>query len=141
MTLDELIKILQRYDPVMPVMLADPDGAFDANPFDIQVISSATAPNGLALCISPHDRFYVRPVRQEVKCPGCGWVHVAIPRHHAEQSVRDANADLLHVGGQPVETLDGYLRCFRCGADASTFIAAHPGDAPTGCTLQSVVID
>ena len=64
----------------------------------------------------------------EVKCPKCGWVHVAIP-----MAVALANSDTD-------EDLERYLKCFRCGTPTLDFVPALEGDAPNGCTLQAVVL-
>ena len=63
----------------------------------------------------------------EVKCPKCGWVHVAIPMAVACEN--SSNDDM-----------EQYLKCFRCGAPALDFVPALEGDAPVGCTLQAVVL-
>lgn len=140
MNVVELIEILARYEPEMPVKVADADGLFDATRFDIQVVDAPEADRGLALCISAHDSACARQVRREVRCEKCGWVHVAIPLHHAEQEVLDANMEHARSGHAPVETIGRHLRCYRCGAASDSFVAAAPSDAPLGCTLQPVVV-
>ena len=62
----------------------------------------------------------------EVKCPKCGWVHVAIPAQVARESGDD---------------FERYLRCFRCGADSAGFVPAGEADAPLGATLQACVVE
>lgn len=141
MTNGKLIEILRRYTSGIPVKVADADGLYDATAFDVQVVEAPDAVGGLALCISAHDSSKARQVLPEVVCPSCGWVHVAIPRHHAEQHVSDANADHLASGNQPVATMDAYLKCFRCGKETSAFLPAQPSDAPLGCTLQPAVVE
>jgi rubredoxin len=64
----------------------------------------------------------------EVKCPKCGWVHVAIPM------------DVARENSDTDEDLERYLKCFRCGAPTLGFVPALEGDAPMGCTLQAVVL-
>ena len=64
----------------------------------------------------------------EVKCPKCGWVHVAIPMEVARE-----NSDTD-------EDMGRYLKCFRCGEPTFDFVPALEGDAPVGCTLQAVVL-
>ncbi|EKD98133.1 MAG: hypothetical protein ACD_23C00569G0004 [uncultured bacterium] len=64
----------------------------------------------------------------EVKCPKCGWVHVAIPMEVAREH---SHTD---------DDMQRYFECFRCGAPALDFLAALEGDAPVGCTLQAVVL-
>lgn len=140
MTVVELIEILARYDPGTPVMVADADRLVEATRFDIQVIDAPAADSGLALCISPRDDTCAHQVRPEMKCPKCGWVYVAIPLHHAEQAVLDANIEHAKAGRPGVESIGRYLRCYRCGAESAGFIAAGPSDAPAGSTLQPVVV-
>lgn len=140
MTVVELIEILARYGPNTPVKVADAEGLFDATRLDIQVVDAPKADGGLALCISAHDSACARQVRPEVRCRNCGWVHVAVPLHHAEQEVLDANTEHARSGRAPVETIGRYLRCYRCGAASEGFVAAGPSDAPVGCTLQPVVV-
>jgi hypothetical protein len=60
---------------------------------------------------------------REVKCPKCSWVHAEIPSAY----VSDAN-------------MAAHLQCFQCGESTVNFVPAQPGDAPMGCTLQSVVL-
>lgn len=140
MTVVELIEILARYGPGMPVKVADAEGLFDATRLDIQVVDAPEADGGLALCISAHDSACARQVRPEVRCGKCGWVHVAIPLHHAEQEVLDANIEHAKAGRPVVESIGRYLRCYRCGAESAGFIAAGPSDAPAGSTLQPLVV-
>jgi hypothetical protein len=141
MTVSQLIEILRRYEPSMPVMVSDSGGTFDATAFDVQIVRVPPLGGNLALCISPHETAAARQVLEEVKCPRCGWVHVAIPRHHAEQSVRDENAERLRAGAEATAAVSRYFRCFRCGGDTCAFVPATEADAPNGCTLQAVVID
>lgn len=74
------------------------------------------------------------------KCPACGWVHVAIPLEDAEAGVRSGNAYAAAQGEPQKESIDRYLKCFRCGADSSTFVPAKDRDVPAGSTIQSVVV-
>jgi|GEM_PF-2178260 len=77
---------------------------------------------------------------KEFKCPKCGWVHAAISRAEAEAQVASAN-EYDAAGGRPqTNSIEHYLRCFRCGAPTSGFVPAAPGDAPTGSTIQGVVV-
>lgn len=140
MTVVELIEILARYDPGTPVRIADAHSQRDATRFDVQLVDVPEADGGLAVCISPHDRSCARQVRPEVRCPSCGWVHVAIPLHHAEQSIVDVNVEHARSGIPAVETIERYLRCRRCGTASAGFTPAGPDDAPAGCTLPSVVV-
>jgi len=48
----------------------------------------------------------------EVKCPKCGWVHVAIPM------------DVARENSDTDEDLDRYLKCFRCGVPTLGFFPA-----------------
>ena len=64
----------------------------------------------------------------EVKCPKCGWVHVAIPM------------DVARENSDTDEDLERYLKCFRFGAPTFGFVPALEGDATMGCTLQAVVL-
>lgn len=59
---------------------------------------------------------------KEYKCPGCGWVHAAIPK-------KDTGT-----------ALERYLKCFHCGRPSDAFVPAGPDDAPMGCTLQPVYV-
>lgn len=79
---------------------------------------------------------------QMVKCPRCGWVHVAIARSEAEEQVLSVNLWLAssHENSPPA-SLDQYLHCFRCGAPSSNFVPALSGDAPSGATLQACVLE
>lgn len=140
MTVVELIEILARYDPGMSVLVADAERLVDVTRFDVQVVDTPRSDGGLAICISPSGNTCARQVRPEVKCPRCGWVHVVIPLHHAEQAVLDANIEQAKAGSRHVGTIARYLRCFKCGEATDGFIAAEPGDAPAGCTLQPVVV-
>lgn len=63
----------------------------------------------------------------EVKCPKCGWVHVAIPKAVAREN--SSNDDM-----------EPYFKCFRYGAPALDFVPALEGGAPVGCTLQAVIL-
>ena len=74
-----------------------------------------------------------------VKCPQCGWLHFTISERDARASVAWALAQPLshNVARSPFER---YLRCFSCGANTATFVPAVESDAPTGATLNPVVI-
>ena len=50
-----------------------------------------------------------------VKCPACGWLHIAVPRERARDD-----------------------KCFRCGTSSSAFVIGTDDDAPPGATIQSV---
>lgn len=141
MTIAQLIEILRRYAPSMPVVVSDSGGTYDATAFDVQIVRVPPIGGRLALCISPHETVAARQVLEEVKCPGCGWVHAAIPLHHAEQTVRDENAERQRAGAEATAAVSRYFRCFRCGGDTRAFVPATEADAPNGCTLQPVVID
>jgi hypothetical protein len=62
----------------------------------------------------------------EMKCPRCGWVHVALTRAYAEKTSDDWR--LLR-------------KCFHCKGPAIGFTPSGPDDAPAGCTLQPIVLD
>lgn len=130
MSAEELIKLLSRFDPSTPVRLADAGGQFDVTGHDIEVLDAAGAPGGLAVCVFARDTACVRPMRHEMKCPRCGWVHVAIPRHHAEQSVLDADPEHRQDRRLADAALARCFKCFRCGAVTDTFALAGPDDAP-----------
>lgn len=68
------------------------------------------------------------PPYVEVKCPICSWVHASIPLNTA-MSNTDSPQELAR-----------YFRCFHCGHPTRFFVAARPEDAPSGCTLQPVVV-
>lgn len=140
MTVEELVKLLSRFDPTAPVRLADAAGQFDVTRYDIEALHEADAPGGSAVCFFARDTPCMRPVRPEMKCPACGWVHVAIPRHHAEQSVLDALREHRQDRCLADQALQRYFRCFRCGEATDAFVPAGPCDAPVGCTLQPVVV-
>lgn len=135
-----VIEILARYDPDLRVYVADGQAQYLATALDVQVVEAPGPDGGLAICVSPHSYTSARQVRPEVKCPKCAWVHIAIPRHHAEQAVLDANSEHRHAGRPAAETTERYLRCFRCGQSTLAFTLAGPDDAPDGCTLQPVVV-
>lgn len=82
----------------------------------------------------------------EFKCPHCGWVHIGISLEEAQEQVRQAEAfyvvasKINHLTTRgPDAYLECYKRCYWCGATAGDFVPAMPGDAPDGCTLQSVI--
>ena len=77
---------------------------------------------------------------KEYKCPRCGWVHAAIPLQVAQEQVQSANVWLASKSEPQTETIERYMRCFRCGAPTADFIPALPHDAPTGSTIQGVVV-
>ena len=52
---------------------------------------------------------------RQVTCNNCGWVHVALPKSNNTPTT-----------------------CFRCGEHYKNFREAKEGDAPRGCTLQSI---
>jgi DNA-directed RNA polymerase subunit RPC12/RpoP len=74
------------------------------------------------------------------KCHKCSWVHAAIPASVALEQVRLANAWCASKGEPETEEITRYLRCARCGAPTSEFVPAGQGDAPTGSTIQGVVV-
>lgn len=77
---------------------------------------------------------------REYKCPKCGWVHAAITLADAEAQIASANEYDKSQGRQQTASMDHYLRCFRCGAPTTGFVPAGPGDAPSGCTIQGIVV-
>ena len=74
------------------------------------------------------------------KCPKCLWVHAAIPLANAQEQVQIVNAWHASKGEPQTETIQRYLRCFRCGAPTADFVPALSDDAPTGSTIQGVVV-
>ena len=66
---------------------------------------------------------------QEVRCPKCGWVHLAVP------------AEVARGHAPEPENYARYLSCRSCGADSATFVPAGPNDAPIGATMQGCVIE
>lgn len=140
MTVEELIKLLQRFGPATRVRLADAAGQFEVTRYDIEALDAVDAPGGPAVCFVARDTTYMRPVRPEMKCPTCGWVFIAIPRHYAEQSVLDADPEHRQDRRLADAALARYFKCFRCGAATDTFAPAGQDDAPVGCTLQPVVV-
>lgn len=77
---------------------------------------------------------------REYKCPSCDWVHAAIPFSEVAAQVASANEYARSRGMPQTASIDDYLRCFRCGAPTDGFVLAAPGDAPSGCTIQGVVV-
>ena len=77
---------------------------------------------------------------KEYKCPKCGWVHAAIPLEVAHEQVQRANDWHVSKGESQTADVARYLRCFRCGASTADFVPAQPGEAPTGSTIQGVVV-
>jgi len=75
----------------------------------------------------------------EYKCIRCGRVHLRISLADAAAHIQSVNARL-----QPDESpasLDAFLRCFGCGAPASSFVLATEDDALDGVTLTLCVIE
>jgi phage FluMu protein Com len=80
------------------------------------------------------------------KCPQCNLVHSGISETDAITAVNEFNdyfaALSLEVqaefGGKPA-SLETYKKCARCGATATTFLPASPGDSWAGQTLQVVI--
>ncbi len=72
--------------------------------------------------------WHFHPPYPEVKCPACGWVHVALP---LVEALRE---------GLSRDDLARYYRCFNCRKPTAAFVFAEPEDAPLGCTLQPVVV-
>jgi hypothetical protein len=77
---------------------------------------------------------------KEYKCPRCGWVHAAIPLAAAQEQVQSVNVWHASKGEPLTADVARYMRCFRCGAPTADFVPAQPGDAPTGSTIQGVVV-
>ncbi len=81
------------------------------------------------------------------KCPKCRCIHSAISEASAVAAVSEFNDYFLTLsseaqaqfGGKPA-TLEMYRRCTRCGAPASSFLPAAPGDCWPGKTLQVVIV-
>lgn len=79
---------------------------------------------------------------EEVKCPQCGWVHVANSRSDAEDQVAAVNGYLASSDeSSPPASVEQYLCCFRCGAPSASFLLALPGDALSAVTLQACVLE
>jgi rubredoxin len=77
---------------------------------------------------------------REYKCLKCGWVHAAISLADAEAQLAAANEYSKLKGRPQTASMDHYRRCFRCGAPTNGFVPAGPGDAPSGCKIQGVVM-
>lgn len=77
---------------------------------------------------------------REYKCSKCGWVHAAIPLEEALEQVKSANEWLASKYEPMSGDIARYMRCFRCSAATADFVPAQPEDAPTGCTIQCVVV-
>lgn len=76
-----------------------------------------------------------------VKCPACGWLHFKIPAAAAHEQIRKSNEMLTREDCFRKATLDMYLHCFRCGADSAGFVPAQESDAPSGATIQAVIVE
>ncbi len=76
----------------------------------------------------------------ELKCSRCGWVHAGVSLAVAQGWVAEANLDNVSKGAPADASIEQYQRCFQCRASHETFVPARPDDAPTGATLQPVVI-
>lgn len=76
-----------------------------------------------------------------VKCPRCGWLHFAVGAESAMRQVQETNEAFQLQGIPERASFDSHLRCFRCGADSATFLSATEADAPSGVTIQAVVIE
>ena len=96
---------------------------------------------------------------RQVTCNSCGWVHMAIPREDAKRKTKEfaeywnkapieiklsfsawgtKPEDLPEKYDEP-EHFGNYLNCFHCGNSYRDFRVAKEGDAPIGCTLQSIL--
>ncbi len=71
------------------------------------------------------------------KCPKCSWVHVGISLEDADENVRQAQAfyvvasKINHVTMRgPAAYLEGYKRCYRCGASSANFVPIRDCDVP-----------
>lgn len=62
----------------------------------------------------------------EYKSKRCGRVHVALGK--------------VQVTLIPEANRVAIRKCFTCGAPASEFVPAQPGDAPIGCTMTPIVL-
>lgn len=62
----------------------------------------------------------------EYKCKRCGRVHVVLGQ---AQVMLIPEADRVAI-----------RKCFSCGAPASEFVPAQPGDAPIGSTMTPIVL-
>ena len=76
-----------------------------------------------------------------VKCPACGWLHFEVSAVAALSELCGVNQMLAQEGSERKATFEAYLRCFRCGADSATFVPASESDAPSGVTIQAVVLE
>ena len=103
-----------------------------ANKADLEAAASKVAP--VQLSTEPQQF-------PKVKCPTCGWVHIAIPAADARKQVTAVNEACIELGRCPGASMTEYMRCVRCRADSVTFVPANNGDAPTLATLQPVVTE
>lgn len=75
------------------------------------------------------------------KCHVCGWLHVAVPAADARAETADTNAGFEQAGEARRAKYESFLHCSRCRADSAKFLPAAESDAPSGVTLQSVVVE
>lgn len=80
----------------------------------------------------------------ERTCLKCGWVHFGISFEEAISQVNNFNSWLALQSPEVQQSYSGRPRdsrkCFKCGNDYKNFRDAVDGDAPGGCTLQSIII-
>jgi hypothetical protein len=81
------------------------------------------------------------------KCPKCGYAHVAISLHDAQEQVRQAQAFFVAASKinnvttrGPGAYLEAYKRCSWCGASTADFVPALPGDIPDSWQLPAVIV-
>ena len=77
---------------------------------------------------------------REYKCPKCGWVHAAISLSDAAAQVATANEYSKFKCKLQTASMDDYWHCFKCGAPTDGCVLAGLNDAPSGCTIQGVVV-
>lgn len=70
---------------------------------------------------------HLLPHGLDVKCLKCGWVHRSISPSEAAKTC-DSN-ELARLS-----------RCFNCGTPSAGFVLAQPADAPSGSSVQPVLI-
>lgn len=75
-----------------------------------------------------------------VRCPSCGWVHYAVRRDAAQLAVVRFNAYAERAGIEQRSSLESYLTCRKCSADAALLERFAPEREP-GFTIQPVVVE
>ena len=84
---------------------------------------------------------------QEVTCLNCGQVHAAMSKNEIEEIVTRFNdyfnsltkqEQELYYGGK-CSTIDGYMKCTRCGSSYKNFRDYQSGDCPNGITINPIM--